>query len=387
MHAGQLLLYQGQPFQGLHRGLPVDFLSGRQCESQVVEDQVLGFQSAFVHRQVINLARHFQLAVGCFCHTLLVNGQRQYSRAVLFCQGEYPARFVFAGFQVGGVYQAASRSGAQRGFRYVGFGRIDNQGGGRLQRKALDQFLHQLSFVAAFGDCHAHVQSMRAGFQLVSCDLEHPVVILRQQKLLKGSRTLRVQSFANQEWHRLLLNRHRLHRRSQHGFMVALRQGRHRSGDFFCQFADVFRSGAAAAAHHAHAVFAHKLREHLREWFRLLRINCLSVHVHRQPGIGDAGDGQGGMFTQVLDGRAHMFRPGRAVQSDDVDAHTLQDCQSGTDIGAKQHFPVDIQRHLRLDGQDELLLREGAPDALNCGLNLQDILLGLQQKQVGAALD
>jgi len=138
---------------------------------------------------------------------------------------------------------------------------------------------------------------MRACLQLVPRDLQHPIVVFCQQQLFKSAGALRVQALPNQEGYRFLLNRHRLHWRRQQRFWFALRKRRHFGWYFFCQLADVLWAGTTAAPHYPHAVFPHILRQHLREWFGLLRINRLSVHVHWQTSVWDAGNGQGGMFT------------------------------------------------------------------------------------------
>jgi len=142
----------------------------------------------------------------------------------------------------------------------------------------------------------------------------------------------------------------------------------------------MFWTGTAAAAHHPHAVLAHVFGEYLREGLGLLGVNRLPVNVHRQPGVGDAGNGQGGVFAQILDRGPHVLRTGGAVQPDYTYPQAFQDSEGGSDIGSKQHFPVDIQRYLGLNGQDNILLRKGAVDALDGSFDLQNILLGFEQQ-------
>jgi len=137
VHARQCLLYQRQPSQGLYGGLSINFFASRQGESQVIKDQVLGFQAAFPHSQVVNPLSHLQLTFGGLSHALLVNGQRENGGAVLFCQRKHASRFFGAGLQVCRVDQAAARSSAQSGFYHVRFSGVDNQRNGRFQRKAL----------------------------------------------------------------------------------------------------------------------------------------------------------------------------------------------------------------------------------------------------------
>ena len=157
--------------------------------------------------------------------------------------------------------------------------------------------------------------------------------------------------------------------------------------DFVHQGFQVLRSGAAAAADHAHAVLLGKLEERLGECFRFKRVNSLAVHVERQAGIGNAGDGQSGVLRQVADRFAHQVRAGGAVEADHVDGEGFEDGQHAGDIGAEQHAPGGIQRDLGLDGQHLAGFGEGVFDAQNCGFDLEDILRGLDQQQVHAAFD
>ena len=60
---------------------------------------------------------------------------------------------------------------------------------------------------------------------------------------------------------------------------------------------------------------------------------------------------------------------------------------AAVDIGAQQHAPGGIQRDLGLDRQVDAGLVEGLVDAGDGGLDFQDILRGLDQQQVHAALD
>ncbi len=97
--------------------------------------------------------------------------------------------------------------------------------------------------------------------------------------------------------------------------------------------------------------------------------------------------GSGGVLAQVSDRLAHVLRAGGAVQPDHIDRQPFQDGQRGGDIGAQQHAPGGIQGHLGLDGQADAGLVKGLVDAGDGGLDLQDILRGLDQQQVHPALD
>ncbi len=147
------------------------------------------------------------------------------------------------------------------------------------------------------------------------------------------------------------------------------------------------RGGAAAAAHHRDMVLLDELGQGLGERLRLQRVDCLAIHVQRQPGVGNARHRQGRVLAQVGDRLAHMLGAGGTVQPDHIDAQLFQDGQGGAHIGAQQHAPGGVQGHLGLDGQDHVRLGKGLLDPGNGGLDLQDILGGLDQQQIHPALD
>ncbi len=57
------------------------------------------------------------------------------------------------------------------------------------------------------------------------------------------------------------------------------------------------------------------------------------------------------------------------------------------DVCAKQHAPAGIERHLRLNRQLASRLGEGAADSRDRGAHFEDVLAGLDQQQIDAALD
>ena len=122
------------------------------------------------------------------------------------------AGFFLAGFKVGGIDQAASRCCLQCCLDDNHLCCINNQRDGGLQRESFDDFPHQFGFIAAFGDRNAHIQRVRAKIDLIAGNLEHAVIIFRQQQPLEGAGTLRVEPRADHERRGLLLESHRLNR-------------------------------------------------------------------------------------------------------------------------------------------------------------------------------
>ncbi|MPN38416.1 hypothetical protein SDC9_185940 [bioreactor metagenome] len=78
------------------------------------------------------------------------------------------------------------------------------------------------------------------------------------------------------------------------------------------------RGGAAATAHHAHAVLGGEIEEGLGKRFGFKRINCLAVHVEGKASVGNAGDGQGRVLTEEFDRLTHQVRAGGTVEADHI---------------------------------------------------------------------
>ena len=84
---------------------------------------------------------------------------------------------------------------------------------------------------------------------------------------------------------------------------------------------------------------------------------------------------------------AHLLRTSRTVESDAIDAEGLKGVESRTNLSAEQHRARGLDGHLREDRQ----LRTGLSHRMlgaNYGcLSLQQILRGLHEDRVCAAVD
>ena len=146
--------------------------------------------------------------------------------------------------------------------------------------------------------------------------------------------------------------------------------------------------GPAAATDDADAVALHELAERLRERLGLLGEDGLAVgSLQRQPRVRDARDRHGAGFAEEADRVAHVLGAGRAVQADDVHAERLERGEHGGDVGAEQHLAaLREQRDGGVDRQRPAGLLERLARAEDRGLHLEDVLRGLDDDQVGAAL-
>src|SRR5262245_13419627 len=82
-------------------------------------------------------------------------------------------------------------------------------------------------------------------------------------------------------------------------------------------------------------VLGHKFVDVVRKRFRLERIHSLTIDIERQTCVGNARNGQCGIFAEDADGLTHVLGPGGTVESDDVDAHAFEDGERGVDVGAE----------------------------------------------------
>ncbi len=153
--------------------------------------------------------------------------------------------------------------------------------------------------------------------------------------------------------------------------------------------ADVVGRGAAAAAHDADAVALDELLEGVRQRLGLLGEDRLAVRaLERDAGVGDAVHRHRAVIAQVADRVAHVLGSGRAVQPDHVHVERGEGGEHRLDVGAEQHLAaVGQQRDRALERQRLAGRLERLAGAEDRGLDLQDVLRGLDDDQVRAAVD
>ena len=134
-------------------------------------------------------------------------------------------------------------------------------------------------------------------------------------------------------------------------------------------------------------MLGHKFVQIICKRFGLKRINSLTIHVERKTRVGDARNGQRGIFAEDADGLAHVLGASGTVEADDVDAHAFEDGERGVDVGAEQHAAGRIERDLSLDRQIDLSLVEGFVDARDGGFDFEDVLRGFDEEHIHAAAE
>ena len=228
---------------------------------------------------------------------------------------------------------------------------------------------------------------MRPELHLLTGDGERTVVVVREDHLLDLAAALRVDALAHDGGAGLLAQVNRAHgacnpRRIGHRGVLVRRHILKRRDDG----ADVIGRTAAAPAHHVGAEVAHHggdLPGHLVGAQVVMRH---ATHIARQAGVRHHRNGLGGMRAHVAHGLAQVLRTHGAVGADDIHAHALEDGDHRTHVGAQQHAAGLVQRHLSLDGHRGAHVLECQSDAVDGRAGLEDVLLGLDEQHVGAAL-
>ncbi len=230
---------------------------------------------------------------------------------------------------------------------------------------------------------------MGTAFDLVFGDLDQAVVVVGEQQLLGLARALRVDPLTDQGRTRFLHERGGGHHRGH----LDLPGGGSCAGlcvaDSCLDRPDVLRRRPAAAADDADAIALDELTQRRRQGLWLFGEDRLAVRsLQRQASVGDAVDGQRAVLAQEADRVAHVLRASRAVEPDHVDFERGQRRQHRLDVGAEQHLAaVGQQRDAGLDRQGTAGRGKGLAGSEDRRLHLEDVLRGLDDDQVGAALD
>ena len=146
---------------------------------------------------------------------------------------------------------------------------------------------------------------------------------------------------------------------------------------------------STAATDDRDVVALDELAEHRRDLLRGLGEDGLPVGaLDRQARVRDAVHRHRAPLAQEADCIAHVLGAGRAVEPDHLDVERRKRRQHRLDVGAEQHLAALRQQR---DGGLDRQLAPGLPERRarteHRGLDLEDVLRGLDDDQVGATLD
>jgi hypothetical protein len=144
---------------------------------------------------------------------------------------------------------------------------------------------------------------------------------------------------------------------------------------------------AAATADEADLELFDHLAETAGHRFGLHRENGETVDVDRDTGVGDDGNGFGGVLAEVAGGFAHVVGAGGAVETDDVNGKVFEDVEGGGDVGAEEHAAGGVEGDGAVDGEVFAGFFADAEDGVDGGFEFEDVLDGFDDEDVGAAVD
>ena len=215
---------------------------------------------------------------------------------------------------------------------------------------------------------------MRAAFDLLTSNLQHRIHIFCQQQALELTTSRRIQSFPNQHrpWH--LCHRHSFDRRTQHRFFLFSFLWSRSLAHFFNQKFQMFRARATASTHNRNIILFHKFCQSFRKRFRLQWENSFPIHIHRQTSIRRTTHRNCGMFTQIANILAHMFRTCRTVHPNNINRHAFQNRQCRGNVSPQQHPSSYVHRNMTLQRKFDSCFFKSHLHTLNRSLHFQNVL-------------
>ena len=189
-HARQLALDEANALDRLMRAVDPLRIAGRQRERERVVDEIFRAQPILANDDIVDGARHFELALARFRHADGIDGECHERRAVLLRQRHDVVDALAPILHVDGVDDRASRHVLERRLDHDALGAVDHEGKLHTHGQQLHHLRHLLRFVATLGERDADVQHMRAAVLLLARDLEDPLVVIGQQQSLHFARAL-----------------------------------------------------------------------------------------------------------------------------------------------------------------------------------------------------
>ena len=354
-----------------------------------VEDQVARFQSVAVDGQVVDAVGDPHLPLDITGLALLVDEQADHGGAVF--AGELhdaveSLTLTVAVLEVGRVEDGPAAHPLEAGLHHLGFGGVQDQRHAGLGAEAAGDLVHVGGAVAS-DVVDAEVQDVRPLAHLVLGHLHRAVPVALQEGITELLRTVGVGALSDDQERRVLLERDEAVDRGGAVLVGRLARRGRQVGHGRGQLADEVRCGATAAADHADAQLGDEPGLVLDELLGGQVVVHLAVDHRRQPGVGQARDGDPGVLGQVAEVLVHLAGSGRAVESDHVGSHRVEGRQGGADLGAGQHAPGEFHGDLHLERHRLVELAHGRPAAVHGGLGAQQIELGLDDEEIDAAFE
>ena len=319
---------------------------------------------------------------------LFVDGQRDHGGAVFDDHrhdlGEPGLRAV-AVLVVDRVDDRAAAEALQTGLDHRGLGGVQHDRQRRCGGHPAGHLGHVDGAVAAHV-VDAQVQHVRAVPGLRAGDLDAVVPPAVQHGLAECLGAVGVRPFADHQDGRFLLERHLLVQRGQARFVAWAPPGRLDLADRLHHRAQVLRGGAAASADQAESEFGDEPAQRRRQLVRIQRVDGPLGTEFGQAGVGHRRHPELRVLGQVPQVLTHLGRAGGAVQADEVGVQRGQRGQRRADLGAEQHGAGGLHGDVHDHRNGDAAGGHGAAGTDDRGLGLQQVLAGLHDDRVDAAL-
>ena len=297
-----------------------------------------------------------------------------------------PGAGLVALLEVDRVEDGAPADPLQCGARHGTLGGVDHDRHARLGAEPARHLGHVGHTVGA-GVVDADVNEVRALLDLVARHADAGVPVGIEHGLAEGLGSVGVGALAHGEIRGVLRERDRGVDRGGGGLVHRCAHRRDGVGAARHDGGQVLGRGPAAPADDGHAELGDEAVQVLGQAVGREVVVHVAVDDRREARIRDAGDGDAAGPRKVAQRLAHLHRAGGAVEADHVDLHGVEHGQCGADLGAGQHAAGQLDRHLRLQGDEAVERHHGAPGTVHGGLDRQHVELRLDEQEVDPALE
>ena len=246
----------------------------------------------------------------------------------------------------------------QRLPNHPGVGRVQHNGAFDLFRNQVQKGGNVGQFIPV-GVLQAHIEDMRPVANLPAPDFGGLLKPAAPNQAAEPAAAQHIGAFPHNHRPGVLIDNQRLNPRHP-GFRPLRRPPRRYAGHLPRQQSDMFRAGAAAAAHHIQPARRHKPPHSIRQHFR--RFVILAILVG-QAGIGQASHRKAGQAGQSADMVRHKLRAGGAVKAQPQQIPVRQRGIKGFGILAGQQRPHRLNSPLHRYGNFPPQLRQSLVNA------------------------
>ena len=370
--------------------VPADLLlTGGDREGQAVDDDVLDPHAPVLGEVLDEAERHAGLPLRGAGLPLLVDAEADDRGAVLLRhrhdldEARLGAVAVLVVHRVDG---AAPAELLEPGLQHLGLGGVEHHRQRRGGGDVVGQAVHVgVAVTADVVDAEVHEVRALAGLRLR--DLHALLVVVLDHGLAERLRAVGVRTLADHEEAGVLAERHGLVHRREAGLRLRVAGARREVPALLGQRLDVRVRRAAAAADELEPVVGDERGAVVGELVGLQGVLGAVRAELGQAGVGHHRDRDAALAAQGAQVLAHLGGAGGAVQADAVDAQGLEGRERRGDLGADEHRAGELDGDVADDRDAQAVLVHRAVGAEDGRLGLEEVLAGLDEHGVRAALE